>query len=96
MTRREWASLKGSDPEAPRLTDAELKKGKYTPYPLHWQKKMLDALHKGTEAYMVGVMGEVNLLAIHARRVTIQPQDIQLAHRIRGEPNWDVCDYINV
>ena len=57
------------------------------------QKKALDALHKGTEAYMVGVMGDVNLLAIHAWRVTIQPQDIQLAHRIRGEPNWDVRDY---
>ena len=44
---------------------------------------------------MVEVMGDVNLLAIHAQRVTVQPWDIQLAHRIRGEPNWDVHDYIN-
>ena len=46
--------------------------------------------------YMVGVKGDANLLAIHAQRVTVQPWDIKLAHRIRGEPIWDVCDYINV
>ena len=96
ITRHEWAHLKGNDPEAPRLTDVELKKGKYTPCPLRWQKKALDALHEGMEAYMVGVMGDMNLLAIHAQRVTVQPRDIQLVHRIRGEPNWDVHDYINV
>ena len=45
---------------------------------------------------MVGVLGDTNLLAIHAQRVTIQPWDIKLASRIRGEPNWDVCDYIDV
>ena len=43
-------------------------------------KKALDALHEGTEAYMVGVVGGTNLLAIHAQRVTIQPWDNQLAH----------------
>ena len=96
ITRREWVYLKGNDPEAPKLIDVELKKGKYTPCPLRWQKKALDALHEGTEAYMVGVMGDVNLLAIHAWRVTIQLWDIQLARRIRGQPNWDVRDYINV
>ena len=88
--------LEGNNPEAPNLTDVELKKGKSTPCPMRWQKKVLDALHEGTEAYMVWVMGDANLLAIHAQRVTIQPQDIQLARRIRGEPNWDVHDYIDV
>ena len=44
--------------------DMELKKGKSIPCPpLQWQKKALDALHEGMEAYMVGVMGDVNLLA---------------------------------
>ena len=96
ITRHEWAHLKGNDHEAPRLTDAELKKGKQNACPLRWQKKALDALHEGTEAYMVGIMGDANLLAIHAWRVTLQPQDIQLAHRIRGDHKWDVRDYINV
>ena len=36
---------------------------------------------------MVSVMEDANLLAIHARQVTLQPQDIQLARRIWGEPN---------
>ena len=96
ITRHEWARLKGNDPEAPKLTNAELKKGKYTPCPLRWQKKALDALHEGTEAYMVGVMGMRTCWSSMPGGVAIQPRDIQLAHRIRGEPNWDVCDYINV
>ena len=28
---------------------------------------------------------DINLCAIHAKRVTIMPKDIQLARRIRGE-----------
>ena len=73
--------LKGNDPKPLSLTDAELKKGKHNACPLQWQKKALDALHEGAEAYMVGVMAD-NLLAIHAQRVTVQPWDIQLARRI--------------
>ena len=87
--------LKVNNPKPPSLTDAELKKEKRNPCPLRWQKKALDTLHKGAEAYMVGVMVDANLLAIHARRVTVQPRDIQLAHRIQEEPDWDVRDYIN-
>ena len=33
---------------------------------------------------MVGLLEDANLLAIHARRITLQPRDIQLAQRIRG------------
>ena len=80
--QREWAHLKGNDPEALTLMDVELKKGKQNVCPLRWQKKALDALHEGTEAYMMGVMADMNLLAIHAQRVTVQPWDIQLACRI--------------
>ena len=32
-----------------------------------------------------GLFEDTNLAAIHAKRVTIQPKDIQLARRIRGE-----------
>ena len=96
ITLREWARLKENDPEPPTLTDAELKKGKHNACPLWWQKKALDALHEGAEAYMVGVLADANLLAIHAQRVTVQPRDIQLARRIQGEPDWDVHDYINI
>ena len=93
ITRREYERLHGRDVEAPDLSKADLKKGKTNPCPLHWQKKAVEALHKGAEAFVVGIMEDVNLLAIHARWVTVQPWDIQLARRIRGDPNWDVRVY---
>ena len=77
ITCSEWECLHGNDPEAPELMDVELKKGKKMVCPLCWQWKALDALHEGTEAYLVEVMEDTNLLAIHAWQVTVQPQDIQ-------------------
>ena len=43
------------------------------------------AQQEATEAYLVGLFEDTNLCAIHAKRVTIFPKDIQLARRIRGE-----------
>ncbi|GLD67884.1 histone H3-like isoform X2 [Lates japonicus] len=40
---------------------------------------------QNSEAYLVGLFEDTNLCAIHAKRVTIMPKDIQLARRIRGE-----------
>ena len=45
------------------------------------------ALQEASEAYLVGLFEDTNLCAIHAKRVTIMPKDIQLARRIRGERN---------
>ena len=53
----------------------------------------LEMLHEGMEVYMMELMEDANLLAIHARRIIVQPRDIQLARHIRGEVNWDVRDY---
>ena len=50
-----------------------------------WAKGALDALHEASESYLVGMMEDANLLAIHAKRYTIQPRDIQLAHCICGD-----------
>ena len=72
ITRREYERIKGRDVEAPNLTKEELKKGKSNPCPFRWQKKVVDALHEGAEAFMVGIMEDANLLAIHTRRVTVQ------------------------
>ena len=44
----------------------------------------LAATQEAYEAYQVGLF-ETNLCAIHAKRVTIMPKDMQLARRIRGE-----------
>ena len=34
---------------------------------------------------MVGLFEDVNLLAVHAKRVTVIPMDVRLALRIRGD-----------
>ena len=49
------------------------------------QSTAVMALQEASEAYLVGLFEDTNLCAIHARRVTIMPKDIQLARRIRGE-----------
>ena len=43
------------------------------------------ALQEASEAYLVGLFEDTNLCALHSKRVTIMPKDIQLARRIRGE-----------
>ena len=43
------------------------------------------ALQEALEAYLLSLAEDTNVCAIHARRVTIMPKDIQLARRIRGE-----------
>ena len=40
---------------------------------------MVMALQEAAEAYLVQLLEDSNLCAIHAKRVTIQPKDIQLA-----------------
>ena len=52
---------------------------------LRFQSPALMALQEAAEAYLVGLFEDTNLCAIHAKRVTIMPKDIQLARRIRGE-----------
>ncbi len=52
---------------------------------LRIQTIALMAFQEAAEAYLVGLFEDTNLCAIHAKRVTIQPKDIQLARRIRGE-----------
>src|ERR1051326_2615442 len=52
---------------------------------LRFQGSAVLALQEASEAYLVGLFEDTNLCAIHAKRVTIMPKDIQLARRIRGE-----------
>ena len=50
-----------------------------------WMSTAVLALQEASEAYLVGLFEDTNLCTIHSGRVTIQPKDIQLARRIRGE-----------
>ena len=52
---------------------------------LRFQGSAVLALQEVSEAYLIGLFEDTNLCAIHAKRVTIMPKDMQLARRIRGE-----------
>jgi histone H3 len=52
---------------------------------LRFQSSAVLALQEAAEAYLVSLFEDTNLCAIHAKRVTIMPKDMQLARRIRGE-----------
>ena len=51
---------------------------------LRFQSTALLALQKAAEAYLTNMFEDVNLIAIHARRVTIMPRDIQIWRRLTG------------
>ena len=56
----------------------------YNPY-VRFQSSVILALQESVEAYLVGLLEDSNSCAIHAKRVTIMPKDMQLAWQIRGE-----------
>ena len=49
----------------------------HNPY-LRFQSGAILALQESAEAYLVGLLEDSNLCAIHAKRVTIMPKDMQL------------------
>ena len=52
---------------------------------LRFQSLAILAIQEAAEAYLVRLFEDTNLCALHAKRVTIMPKDINLARRIRGE-----------
>jgi histone H3 len=52
---------------------------------MRMQSVAVVALQEAAEAYLVRLFEDTNMCAIHAKRVTIMPRDIQLARRLRGE-----------
>ena len=52
---------------------------------LRWSGEAMSAIQEAAEAYIVSIFEDSNLCAIHAKRVTIMPKDMQLARRLRGE-----------
>ncbi|KAI5950094.1 CSE4 [Candida theae] len=53
-------------------------------YGLRWQSNAILALQEASETYLVHLLEDTNLCAIHAKRVTIMQKDMQLARRLRG------------
>ena len=52
---------------------------------MRFESVALEALRVAAEDYLVRLLHDANLCAIHARRVTLMVRDIQLARRLRGE-----------
>ena len=52
---------------------------------LRFQSSALMALQEAAESYIAQLFEDTNLCAIHAKRVTVMPKDMNLARRIRGE-----------
>ena len=52
---------------------------------MRFQSTAIAALQEAAENFIVGLFEDVNLLAVHAKRVTVMPRDVRLALRIRGD-----------
>jgi histone H3 len=52
---------------------------------LRFQGSAVQALQEATESYLCGLFEMTLLCAVHAKRITIFPRDLQLARRLRGE-----------
>lgn len=55
------------------------------PQGIKWQVSAVDALQNESEAYLVGIFEDAILEAIHGKRITVMPKDVQLVRRIRKE-----------
>ena len=52
---------------------------------LRFQASALLALQEACEAYIVGLFEDAQLMAIHAKRITVMPKDGHIARKIRGD-----------
>ena len=50
-----------------------------------FQSTAILAMQEAAESYLVSLFEDANLCAIHSKRVTIMPRDMELARRIRRE-----------
>ena len=55
---------------------------------LRFQSMAIMALQKAGEAFLVGLLEQSNLCAMHTKHVIIMPKDIQLVRQIRGIYNF--------
>ena len=52
---------------------------------LWFQTTAIMAIQEAGEAFLVGLLEQANLCALHAKHVTIMPRDIQLVRHIQGD-----------
>jgi histone H3 len=52
---------------------------------LRFQASAVAAIQEATESFVISLLSDANLTALHANRVTAMPRDLQLVRRLRGE-----------
>ena len=58
---------------------------------VRFQSSTIAALQEAAENFIVGLFEDINVLAVHAKRVMVMPRDIRLALRIRGDHyHWQI------
>lgn len=50
-----------------------------------YQKPAMDAIQEACEAYVIGILEDCQLAAVHSKRITIKPKDIVLSSRMRNK-----------
>ena len=65
----------------------EILHGKLGRTEIRKQRIAVEALQEAAGYYITNLFDDANLCALHAKRITLQPKDMQLAMRIRGECN---------
>ena len=63
----------------------EILHGKLGRTEIRMQCIAVEALQEAAEYYITNLFDDANLCALHAKRITLQPKDMQLAMRITGE-----------
>ena len=49
---------------------------------MRWQSSAMLALQEAAEAFLIQNFQNANLIAIHTKRVTITPKDLQLSRKL--------------
>ena len=55
-----------------------------------FQAPALACLHEAVESFLSGVFEDANLCAVHSRRVTVLPRDLQLVSKLRGRYGYQL------
>ena len=64
---------------------------------LRFQRSAIGALQEASENFLIALLEDTNLCAIHSRRVTIYPKDMQLARKLHNDKvmGGDFCPMIS-
>ena len=47
------------------------------------QEGALEVIQQALEAHLIETLTDANLMAIHAKRITVQDKDVALVHRVK-------------